>query len=94
MGLSEIGCGQRHGRFHGKRRLQPGRRRRNCGTSSSEHIAVTRAAGITEVLAVPGSGGFDFFPATRRHRRGSVRIQPYWLGTMEDMQIKRSVAMC
>ena len=27
---------------------------------SSEHIPVTRAAGITEVLAVPGSGGFDF----------------------------------
>jgi imidazolonepropionase-like amidohydrolase len=26
---------------------------------SSEHIPVTRAAGITEVLAVPGSGGFD-----------------------------------
>lgn len=27
---------------------------------SSEHIPVTRASGITEVLAVPGSGGFDF----------------------------------
>src|SRR2546428_12794709 len=27
---------------------------------SSEHIPVTRAAGITEVLAVPGSGGFEF----------------------------------
>src|SRR5260221_3770738 len=27
---------------------------------SSEHIPVTRAAGITSVLAVPGSGGFDF----------------------------------
>ena len=26
---------------------------------SSEHIPVTRASGITEVLAVPGSGGFD-----------------------------------
>jgi imidazolonepropionase-like amidohydrolase len=28
-------------------------------STSSEHIPVTRAAGITEVLAVPGSGGFD-----------------------------------
>jgi imidazolonepropionase-like amidohydrolase len=27
---------------------------------SSEHLAVTRASGITEVLAVPASGGFDF----------------------------------
>ena len=26
---------------------------------SSEHIPITRAAGITEVLAVPASGGFD-----------------------------------
>src|SRR5436189_2982431 len=26
---------------------------------SSEHIPVTRASGITEVLAVPASGGFD-----------------------------------
>src|SRR6266702_8892417 len=26
---------------------------------SSEHIPVTRAAGITEVLSVPGGGGFD-----------------------------------
>jgi imidazolonepropionase-like amidohydrolase len=28
-------------------------------SASSEHIPVTRAAGITEVLVVPGSGGFD-----------------------------------
>jgi len=28
---------------------------------SSEHIPVTRAAGITEVLAVPASGGMDSF---------------------------------
>ena len=33
---------------------------------SSEHIPVTRAAGITEVLAVPASGGFD--------SRGSANI--------------------
>jgi imidazolonepropionase-like amidohydrolase len=59
---------------------------------SSEHIPVTRAAGITEVLAVPASGGFD--------SRGSANI----LGgqasaihlagwTINDMLIKKSVAM-
>jgi len=34
---------------------------------SSEHIPVTRAAGITEVLAVPASGGLD-----SRARRASL----------------------
>jgi imidazolonepropionase-like amidohydrolase len=59
---------------------------------SSEHIPVTRAAGITEVLAVPASGGFD--------SRGSANV----LGgqasaihlagwTINDMLIKKSVAM-
>jgi imidazolonepropionase-like amidohydrolase len=59
---------------------------------SSEHIPVTRAAGITEVLAVPASGGFD--------SRGSSNI----LGgqasaihlagwTINDMLINKSVAM-
>jgi imidazolonepropionase-like amidohydrolase len=59
---------------------------------SSEHIPVTRTAGITEVLAVPASGGFD--------SRGSANI----LGgqasaihlagwTINDMLIKKSVAM-
>jgi imidazolonepropionase-like amidohydrolase len=59
---------------------------------SSEHIPVTRAAGITEVLAVPASGGFD--------SRGSANL----LGgqasaihlagwSINDMLIKKSVAM-
>jgi len=51
---------------------------------SSEHIPVTRAAGITEVLSVPGSGGTVAGQASAFHMAG-------W--TMEDMQIKRSVAM-
>ena len=59
---------------------------------SSEHIPVTRAAGITEVLSVPGSGGFDSFG-----NRGTVAGQAsafHMAGwTMEDMQIKRSAAM-
>jgi len=59
---------------------------------SSEHIPVTRAAGITEVLAVPASGGFD--------SRGSANL----LGgqasaihlagwTISDMLIQKSDAM-
>jgi imidazolonepropionase-like amidohydrolase len=59
---------------------------------SSEHIPVTRAAGITEVLAVPGSGGFDF-----SGNRGVIGGQASAFNlagwTMDDMQIKRSVAM-
>src|ERR1700743_2365327 len=59
---------------------------------SSEHIPVTRAAGITEVLAVPASGGFrcgggaNLFggQASAIHLAG-------W--TINDMLIKKSVAM-
>ncbi len=59
---------------------------------SSEHIPVTRAAGITEVLAVPGSGGFDSGgggsiiggQASASHMAG-------W--AIEEMIIKRSAAM-
>jgi imidazolonepropionase-like amidohydrolase len=59
---------------------------------SSEHIPVTRAAGITEVLTVPDSGGFDSGgsggviggQASAIHMAG-------W--TINEMTIKRSVAM-
>jgi imidazolonepropionase-like amidohydrolase len=59
---------------------------------SSEHIPVTRAAGITEVLAVPGSGGFDF-SGNRAVIGGQASAFHLTGWTMEDMQIKRSVAM-
>ncbi len=59
---------------------------------SSEHIPVTRASGITEVLAVPASGGFDTGGG-----RGVIGGQASAFSlagwTMDDMQIKRSVAM-
>ena len=59
---------------------------------SSEHIPVTRAAGITEVLAVPGSGGFDSFgsggviggQASAIHLAG-------W--TIDEMLLKKRAAM-
>ena len=59
---------------------------------SSEHIPVTRAAGITEVLAVPGSGGFDFSGA-----RGVIGGQASAIHlsgwTIDEMLLKKSVAM-
>jgi len=59
---------------------------------SSEHIAVTRAAGITEVLAVPGSGGFDF-SGNRGVIGGQASAFNLTCRTKEDMQIKSSFAM-
>ena len=59
---------------------------------SSEHIPVTRASGITEVLAVPASGGFD--TGGGRGVIGGQASAFHLAGwTMDDMQIKRSVAM-
>jgi imidazolonepropionase-like amidohydrolase len=59
---------------------------------SSEHIPVTRASGITEVLAVPGSGGFD-----SRGGGGVLRGQAsaiHMAGwTINDMLISKSAAM-
>ncbi|MGB7283514.1 MAG: amidohydrolase family protein [Candidatus Acidiferrum sp.] len=59
---------------------------------SSEHIPVTRASGITEVLAVPDSGGFD-----SRGSRGVIGGQASAIHlagwTIDDMLIKKSVAM-
>src|SRR5438552_10354035 len=59
---------------------------------SSEHIPVTRAAGITEVLAVPGSGGFD------SNGSGGViggQVSAIHLAgwTIDEMLIKKSAAM-
>lgn len=59
---------------------------------SSEHIPVTRASGITEVLAVPASGGMDFFGG-----RGIIggQASAFHLAgwTMDEMLIKKSAAM-
>ena len=59
---------------------------------SSEHIPVTRASGITEVLAVPDSGGFD-----SRGGGGVIGGQASAIHlagwTINDMLIKKSVAM-
>jgi imidazolonepropionase-like amidohydrolase len=59
---------------------------------SSEHIPVTRASGITEVLAVPGSGGFDSLGG-RGLLAGQASAIHMAGWTIDEMQIKRSVAM-
>jgi imidazolonepropionase-like amidohydrolase len=59
---------------------------------SSEHIPVTRASGITEVLAVPASGGFDSGGG-----RGILSGQAsaiYLAGwTIDEMLLKKTAAM-
>ena len=59
---------------------------------SSEHIPVTRASGITEVLAVPASGGFD--SGGSRGTIGGQASAMHMAGwTINDMLINKSVAM-
>ena len=59
---------------------------------SSEHIPVTRAAGITEVLAVPASGGMDFFgsPGILGGQASAIHLSGW---TINDMLLRKSVAM-
>ncbi|HEY8716042.1 MAG TPA: amidohydrolase family protein [Candidatus Acidoferrum sp.] len=59
---------------------------------SSEHIPVTRAAGITEVLAVPASGGMDSFGGSGiiGGQASAIHLAGW---TVDDLQLKRSVAM-
>jgi len=59
---------------------------------SSEHLAVTRASGITEVLAVPASGGFDF--GGSRGTLGGQASAIHLAGwTVEELLIKKSAAL-
>ncbi len=58
---------------------------------ASAHIAVTRASGITHVIAAPGVGGFDLPSAGVITGQASAFNLAGW--TMDEMQIKRSIAM-
>lgn len=59
---------------------------------SSAHIPVTRAAGITEVIAAPDSGGFD--SAGTNSQIGGQASAIHLAGwTIEDMLIRKSAAM-
>lgn len=59
---------------------------------SSEHIPVTRAAGITEVLAVPGSGGLDFFGSSGiiGGQASAIHLVGW---AIDEMLLKKSAAM-
>jgi len=59
---------------------------------SSEHIPVTRAAGITEVLAVPASGGMDSFGSSGviGGQASAIHLAGW---TTDDILLKKSVAM-
>lgn len=59
---------------------------------SSEHIPVTRAAGITEVLAVPGSGGMDFFGSSGiiGGQASAIHLAGW---AIDEMLLKKSAAM-
>jgi len=61
-------------------------------SASSEHIPVTRAAGITEVLAVPGSGGFDSGGSSNMigGQASAIHLAGW---AIDEMLIKKSAAM-
>jgi len=58
---------------------------------ASAHIPVTRASGITHVMAAPGTAGFDSAGGGVITGQASVFNLAGW--TMDEMQIKRSAAM-
>ncbi len=58
---------------------------------ASAHIPVTRANGVTHVIAVPGTAGFDSQGGGTIAGQASAFNLAGW--TMDDMQIQRSVAM-
>jgi imidazolonepropionase-like amidohydrolase len=58
---------------------------------ATAHIPVTRASGITEVIAVPGVGGFDASSGGLMPGQASAFSLAGW--TMDEMQITRSAAM-
>src|SRR2546426_9325980 len=59
---------------------------------SSAHIPVTRADGITHVIAAPGSGGFDFFRSASGIG-GQASTLPLFCWTIDEMLIRKSAAM-
>jgi imidazolonepropionase-like amidohydrolase len=58
---------------------------------ASAHIPITRANGITEVIAAPGTTGFDLQTGGLIAGQASAFNLAGW--TMDEMQINRSVAM-
>jgi len=92
MGLSEIGAVSATVDSAETGPVNPDVVAATAVSPSSEHIPVTRASGITEVLSVPGSGGFDS-GGNRGLLAGQASAIHLAGWTMDDMQIKKSAAM-
>src|SRR5499433_3319990 len=92
MGLSEIGAVSATVDSAEAGPINPDVVAATAVSPSSEHIPVTRASGITEVLSVPGSGGFDS-AGNRGLLAGQASAFHLAGWTMDDMQIKKSAAM-
>lgn len=92
MGLSEIGAVRATVDSTETGNFNPDVVAATAVSASSQHIPVTRASGITEVLAVPGSGGFDSGGAqgTFAGQASALNLAGW---TNEEMTIKKSAAM-
>lgn len=92
MGLSEIGAVRATVDTTETGEFNPDVVAATAVLPSSAHIPVVRASGITEVLAVPASGGFDSGGAT--NLVGGQASAIYLAGwTTEEMVIRRNAAM-
>jgi imidazolonepropionase-like amidohydrolase len=92
MGLSEIGAVSATVDTSETGSYNPDVVAATAVSPSSEHLPVTRASGITEVLAVPGSGGFD--SGGGRGTLGGQASAIHLAGwTIDEMLIKKSAAM-
>jgi imidazolonepropionase-like amidohydrolase len=91
MGLSEIGAVSATVDTSETGSINPDVVAATAVSPSSEHIPVTRASGIAEVLAVPGAGGRFGGGGGILGGQASAFHLAGW--TMEDMQIKKSAAM-
>ena len=92
MGLSEIGAVSATVDTTEAGNYNPDVVAATAVSPSSEHIPVTRASGITEVLAVPASGGFD--SGGGRGTLGGQASAIHMAGwAIDEMLIKKSAAM-
>jgi imidazolonepropionase-like amidohydrolase len=92
MGLSEIGAVRSTVDTTETGSFNPDVVAATAVSPSSAHIPVTRAAGITEVLAVPASGGFDSGGASSQI--GGQASAFYLAGwTMDEMAIRKNAAL-
>jgi imidazolonepropionase-like amidohydrolase len=93
MGLSEIGAVSASVDTSETGAYNPDVVAATAISPSSEHIPVTRASGITQVLAVPGSGGFASGGGGRGVLGGQASAIHLAGWEIDDMLLKKSAAM-